>query len=409
MRKEVLLIFLFSFIMSLNFISSEHIISPPSFSVGIAEESQFTITINNSDADNITEVNITLPSSLIFVNGTQSTNSVSEFTNTSDTLSWKNSSYVISSQDLGENVKDFSFNAISTSLGDFNLTVKTTNSTSTIETKISLTIADTGNPEVTLINPSDGIEDNDGILIFECSATDNFELSTLTLYIWDSNNSEIYKNSTNINGTSNETSWDYAFVSDGDYIWNCFVNDSSGNSDWASNRTITINTSPICTPNWSCTEWSECINNSQTRICTDLNSCNDLSDKPSETQSCIPCVPNWDCTAWSPEECPKNETQTRICTDLNECGTEEGKPSESRTCSYEKKSSLIFLIIGVLILFVVVLMLFLYLKNKNKTSQASQTPPSQPFSKPPYGGYPPSSTPAQPIPKSSNQYPSKNF
>lgn len=41
-----------------------------------------------------------------------------------------------------------------------------------------------------------------------------------------------------------------------------------------------------CTYNWSCTEWSECINGIQTRTCTNLGSCFDNKGKPIESQSC---------------------------------------------------------------------------------------------------------------------------
>ncbi len=43
-----------------------------------------------------------------------------------------------------------------------------------------------------------------------------------------------------------------------------------------------------------------------------------------------PCIENWTCTDWS--SCT-NSTQTRICTDQNSCGTEINKPSESQNCT----------------------------------------------------------------------------
>jgi len=86
----------------------------------------------------------------------------------------------------------------------------------------------------------------------------------------------------------------------------------------------------ICTEDWNCTEWSGCVNETQTRVCTDLNDCGTEEDKPEGSQSCeIVCVENWNCTEWS--GCV-NETQTRVCTDLNDCGTEEDKPEGSQSC-----------------------------------------------------------------------------
>ncbi|MEK6861274.1 MAG: S8 family serine peptidase [Nanoarchaeota archaeon] len=42
----------------------------------------------------------------------------------------------------------------------------------------------------------------------------------------------------------------------------------------------------ICTPEWSCDEWSECTDNIQTRNCIDLNNCGTFENKPSEERFC---------------------------------------------------------------------------------------------------------------------------
>lgn len=42
------------------------------------------------------------------------------------------------------------------------------------------------------------------------------------------------------------------------------------------------------------------------------------------------CTPDWSCTEWS--DCSFNGVQTRSCVDGNSCGTTVGKPSELRTC-----------------------------------------------------------------------------
>ena len=41
------------------------------------------------------------------------------------------------------------------------------------------------------------------------------------------------------------------------------------------------------------------------------------------------CVPEWDCSDWS--DCAEG-AQTRVCVDLLECGIEEGMPAETKTC-----------------------------------------------------------------------------
>jgi hypothetical protein len=132
-----------------------------------------------------------------------------------------------------------------------------------------------------------------------------------------------------------------------------------------------------CVPDWTCTDWSSCSDGSQTRTCTDSNSCGTNDDKPSESKSCAVCgdnecngdescntcsddcgecgettttsttnsitssvtdentfqenicSPEWQCSDWS--ECSDN-VQTRTCEDMNVCDTEENMPEISQTC-----------------------------------------------------------------------------
>lgn len=99
-------------------------------------------------------------------------------------------------------------------------------------------------------------------------------------------------------------------------------------------KNLTINyIKEICTEGWTCTDWDECINETQTRICTDQNNCGTEDSKPEEEQDCPPCVEDWTCSEWS--ECI-NEIQTRECTDSNECGTFDSKPEEEQDCIIEE-------------------------------------------------------------------------
>ncbi len=41
-----------------------------------------------------------------------------------------------------------------------------------------------------------------------------------------------------------------------------------------------------CIEDWNCTEWTECEDESQTRVCEDLNDCNTEKNKPDEIQYC---------------------------------------------------------------------------------------------------------------------------
>lgn len=42
----------------------------------------------------------------------------------------------------------------------------------------------------------------------------------------------------------------------------------------------------VCNEDWSCTEWSDCIDGIQTRTCTDSNNCDTMQNKPLESQIC---------------------------------------------------------------------------------------------------------------------------
>ncbi len=89
----------------------------------------------------------------------------------------------------------------------------------------------------------------------------------------------------------------------------------------------------VCVEDWVCTDWLDCINDQQKRVCVDSNRCGTTVDKPAETQACvsdIACEPEWTCTEWS--SCQLDMTQTRTCTDVRACGTEENKPEETQSC-----------------------------------------------------------------------------
>jgi len=54
-----------------------------------------------------------------------------------------------------------------------------------------------------------------------------------------------------------------------------------------SNGVCQQSTNPNCVPNWQCAAWSVCVNNQQTRTCTDRNFCGITTGKPAESQSCV--------------------------------------------------------------------------------------------------------------------------
>jgi len=73
------------------------------------------------------------------------------------------------------------------------------------------------------------------------------------------------------NETSNKTSNKTSETSGSD----------TGNDTYDKNETI------ICEENWKCSEWFECFNNKQKRVCTDLNNCGTTIKKPKTVQKCV--------------------------------------------------------------------------------------------------------------------------
>ena len=154
------------------------------------------------------------------------------------------------------------------------------------------------------------------------------------------------------------------------------------------NITNTTGTNVTCTNNWTCTNWSSCVIDTETRVCTDLNSCNNTINKPIETQTCGGgniCDPIWNCGGWG--DCIDG-SQTRICTDDNICGDDTNKPDETQTCtSKEINWKLIGIIGGGVILLIIILIVLIKVFSKKEEYaeevQEVQTPsaPSPPKTK----------------------------
>jgi len=67
-----------------------------------------------------------------------------------------------------------------------------------------------------------------------------------------------------------------------------------------------------CTENWDCENWGSCSEQgSQTRTCTDLNSCGTTKNKPATTQSCTYVEPQ------DTPECTNNNDCTQTCTNCD--------------------------------------------------------------------------------------------
>ncbi|MBM3247636.1 hypothetical protein FJZ17_03815 [Candidatus Pacearchaeota archaeon] len=139
-----------------------------------------------------------------------------------------------------------------------------------------------------------------------------------------------------------------------------------------------------CIPLWTCSNWTECIDNSQIRECFDQNICNSGSGKPNEVQTCsisseIVCIPDWDCSDFTPEVCPESGERTRECLDKNNCNIKSNKPEEKEECLFEEKSYFLLVIVLVVVFLLagILFYYFKYFRNKNTEENKSENKPFQ--------------------------------
>lgn len=179
----------------------------------------YNFTVENTDvtdAANITEVNITVPSSFTITANTNGTTANGLLTISSTVLSWLNNSGLIANQTN----HTFYFNATAATPGNYNITVLARNETTTTETNISIEVNDTTNPSVTLTKSSStkttlkidvGISDDSTI-----SGTCSFDRPDASI--------------TAGSGTSSQTLEESGLLCGTSYSYKVTCTDSAGNS-----------------------------------------------------------------------------------------------------------------------------------------------------------------------------------
>ncbi len=173
----------------------------------------------------------------------------------------------------------------------------------------------------------------------------------------------------------------------GEYLLNCPGSSSGFSCDIRNNTSFYVsgltssavkeilNQSNVsqCIPNWQCNDWTPCIKGQQTKTCQDLNACNPENSTQTSYQTCtVQCIPNWQCNNWT--SCFRNNTQSRVCTDVNSCSSSTGKPPETNKCVYKndfsvdkRKLTFYFIIVFFIsILAATVIYLFHYLKKTDE-------------------------------------------
>ncbi len=244
--KSLALLSIISLILFSSFIFATHVITTSSgassYSVNEDVSFNYNITVNNTDLGqtaNITQVDITLPSSFSFLANSNDTDSPSTiFTNTSAVLSWTNSTnFVVNESD----VRNFWFNATASTPGNFNLTITTTNSTGSFSSNISVTINDTTIPSsISFVSPTSSNNSNtsQSYIPINITAIDNGVISTIIIKLFNSTNDQI--NSSSNSSSPSQFLANFTGLSDGVYYFNSTVNDTFGNSNSTSTRKITL-------------------------------------------------------------------------------------------------------------------------------------------------------------------------
>jgi hypothetical protein len=104
-----------------------------------------------------------------------------------------------------------------------------------------LTVAGADALTVNLTVPDDGHSSDTKNITFGCNATDD-NLTNITFFLWDSDDSVYYSDTRTVSGTCNETNWTVNGTAPGDYYWNCLAYDNESNSAWAAvNRSLHVN------------------------------------------------------------------------------------------------------------------------------------------------------------------------
>jgi PGF-pre-PGF domain-containing protein len=147
---------------------------------------------------------------------------------------------------------------------------------------------DASQPAITAVGPSTTQNSSNVTLTAATNEAASCRYSTSSGYVY----SNMTLNFSSTGGTSHSKTLN---LSSGSYVYYVSCKDTAGNEMNISNSTsFTVaisSTTPevpgaACTESWSCTSWSACAGGTQTRACTDANSCGTTTNKPAEAQNC---------------------------------------------------------------------------------------------------------------------------
>ncbi len=150
-------------------------------------------------------------------------------------------------------MSNFERNKTNLTEGNYTYQIFSSNSSGNFSSSEERTIIiDTTLPNITLNNPpQDHSNETNPYIDFNCSTTDNIGLKNMSLHLTDNTNSSFSLNqTTNISGIADEANWTLR-LSNGNYTWNCLVNDLAENLKWGGNRSIIMNYTDTTYPSFS--------------------------------------------------------------------------------------------------------------------------------------------------------------
>ncbi len=140
-------------------------------------------------------------------------------------------------------------------------------------------------PKVTLITPTENQAVQSNSAEFSCSATDDQQIKSMSLYLDDMSKPYTTKQ---FSGRSALLDVQVNGIPQGNHKWNCEAVDSALQKSKGTERSFSVvkAVEVECKQDWSCDSWSNCIGGKQKRVCTDKKFCFSQSGKPTEEQTC---------------------------------------------------------------------------------------------------------------------------
>ncbi len=210
--------------------------------------------------DSILSLDVSSPSISLLIpsNNTQSAQANQTFRCNANDLLVKNSTFYLWNSSgsvynqtnqiiTGTNVSSY-FNISNIALGNYTWNCRFTdegnNFATSSSSNYSLSVV---NITASLVTPSNNNFTNSAQNNYTCESVthQNFSLSNITFYLWNSSNALIYNiTNSSVTGNVNTTAFSYAFTSESNYLWNCLArNNISDSAEATENYSITYDTS----------------------------------------------------------------------------------------------------------------------------------------------------------------------